>query len=194
MIEDDDQPVVAPRPVQLGTDLELRLAGADDVEAMRDVEVDAGRRFRDLPGGLAEIADDDPPAVDVLLANIDNGTAWVVVDRATGAVLGYALASMLDDEAHLDQLSVRESAGRRGIGSALVEAACAWAVSLGFSAITLTTFRDVAFNGPVYARMGFVELAPVDLGPELQLLRDLEQDIGLDVAPRVAMRRRLTGA
>ncbi|MFN6121099.1 MAG: hypothetical protein ACK5CE_15895 [Actinomycetes bacterium] len=67
-------------------------------------------------------------------------------------------------------------------------------MSLGFSAITLTTFRDVAFNGPVYARMGFVELAPVDLGPELQLLRDLEQDIGLDVAPRVAMRRRLTGA
>lgn len=179
---------------------ELRLATGDDVDAMRDVEVDAGRRFRDFPAdmGLDEIADDDPPAADVLLAHIVNSTAWVVVDAASalpgggaGQVVGYLLASMMDGEAHLDQLSVRESAGRRGIGTALVHEACLWATAQSFTSITLTTFRDVPFNGPYYARLGFTEVPVEELGPELRSLRELEEDIGLDVQPRVAMRRRL---
>jgi len=182
---------------------ELRLATVDDVEAMRDVEVDASRRFRDFPVdmGLDEIADEDPPAADVLRAHIGNATAWVVVDVAAAQsgttvddarrVVGYALASMMDDDAHLDQVSVRESAGRRGIGTSLVHAACRWASAQAFASITLTAFRDVPFNGPYYARLGFVEL-PVDrFGPELRSLRELEDDIGLDAQPRVAMRRPL---
>jgi len=182
---------------------ELRLASVDDVEEMRDVEVDAGRRFRDFPVDmrLDEIADDDPPAADVLLAHIGNATAWVVVDATTTQsgttaddarpVVGYALASMMDGEAHLDQVSVLDSAGRQGIGTALVHAACRWATAQAFTSITLTTFRDVPFNGPYYARLGFVEL-PVDrFGPELRSLRELEEDIGLDVQPRIAMRRPL---
>ena len=80
-----------------------------DVGAMQSLEVDAGRRFRDL--GMAEIADDDPPATELLDAHIGNGSAWIVVD-AHGGALGYALASIVDDEGHLDQVSVAERAGR----------------------------------------------------------------------------------
>ena len=181
----------------MGVSFEVRLATAADVESMRDIEVDAGRRFRDFPAdmGLDEIADDDPPAADVLLAHIANATAWVAVDLLptdeAGRLVGYALASMMDGEAHLDQLSVRESAGRRGIGTALVHEACRWATAQAFSAITLTTFRDVGFNGPYYAGLGFTEMPVDELGPELRSLRELEQDIGLDVQPRIAMRRML---
>jgi GNAT superfamily N-acetyltransferase len=174
--------------------LHLRPAVAGDVEAMRDVEVDAGNRFRGFPAelGLDEIADDEPPAAEVLLGHVDSGSAWVVTDPTAGdAVVGYAVASMMDDDAHLDQVSVRGAYERRGVGSALIETVVAWATELGFDSITLTTFRDIEFNGPYYERRGFRALAPHECGPELGALREHERDIGLDVQPRVAMRRHL---
>jgi GNAT superfamily N-acetyltransferase len=164
----------------------LRPATTDDVGAMQALEVDAGRRFRDL--GMDEIADDDPPAHDLLVAHIHNASAWVVVD-SSGAAVGYALASMVDDEGHLDQVSVAEHAGRRGVGAALIKHVVDWSRDHGASSVTLTTFRDVAFNGPYYRSLGFVDVPEAQCGPELLAIRHNEQDLGLDIAPRVAMRR-----
>ncbi len=178
----------------MDSSLHLRLARAEDIEAMRDVEVDAGRRFRDLPAetGLAEIADDEPPAPEVLAGHIDSNSGWVVTDPAAGdLVVAYAVMSMMDDDAHLDQVSVRSAYERRGIGTALIEMACRSAIELGFDAITLTTFRDVPFNGPYYRSLGFSELPMHECGPDLRSLRHHERDIGLDVQPRIAMRRPL---
>lgn len=171
----------------------LRLATADDLEAMRDVERDAGRRFLEFPAdtGLHEIADDDPPALDVLAAYLDNDAAWVVTDDADGSVVGYAVASMIDDDAHLDQVSVRCGHQGRGLGTALIGAACDWAIDLAFEAITLTTFRDVPFNGPYYRQLGFEIVPERRCGEELRSLREHERFIGLDVQPRVVMRRPL---
>ncbi len=171
----------------------LRLAAAGDLEAMRDVECDAGRRFLELPAatGLHEIADDDPPAVEVLAASLDNDAAWVVTDHE--GVVAYAVASMIDDDAHLDQVSVRIAHQGRGLGTALVEAVCEWARELSFEAVTLTTFRDVTFNGPFYASLGFVEVPEAECGDELRSLRQHERFIGLDVQPRIVMRRTLPG-
>ena len=166
----------------------LRVAVVDDVEAMRSLEVDAGRRFRDI--GMDEIADDDPPAADLLQAHIDNASAWIVIDT-DGSPIGYALGSIVDDEGHLDQVSVAERAGRRGVGTALIDRVCAWSREQGAGTVTLTTFRDVSFNGPYYASLGFVEIAEADCGPELLAIRHLEQDLGLDIAPRIAMRKSL---
>jgi hypothetical protein len=74
----------------------------------------------------------------------------------------------------------------------LLAAACEWAHVAGYSAITLTTYRDVAWNAPFYSRRGFVELAADDLAPELAAIRERERAAGLDeVGPRVAMRRKL---
>ncbi|MCB1001852.1 MAG: GNAT family N-acetyltransferase [Acidimicrobiales bacterium] len=169
----------------------LRVATADDIEAMRDVERDAGRRFLGFPAdtGLHEIAADDPPEAEVLAAHIDNDAAWVVTDA--GEVVAYAVASMIDDDAHLDQVSVRMSHQGRGIGTILVEVVCDWASSLDFEAVSLTTFRDVPFNGPFYAARGFVEVDEDRCGDELRSLRDHERYLGLDVQPRIVMRRTL---
>jgi GNAT superfamily N-acetyltransferase len=166
----------------------LRLAEPSDVLAIQSLEVDAGRRFRDL--GMDEIADDDPPAVELIEAHIANASAWIVVDE-TDQPLGYALASMVDDEGHLDQVSVAERAGRRGIGTALIEQVCDWSRQHGASTVTLTTFREVSFNGPYYASRGFTVADDADCGPELLAIRNNERDLGLDIAPRVAMRREL---
>jgi GNAT superfamily N-acetyltransferase len=168
----------------------LRAAVLADIAQLQRLEIDAGRRFRDL--GMDAIADDEPPTVELLSGHIVDGTAWVVVD-AEDLVLGYALASMVDDEGHLDQVSVAEHAGRRGIGTALIGQVCSWTRQAGASTVTLTTFRDVGFNGPYYASLGFVEIDEAGCGPELRAIRRSEREHGLDIAPRVAMRRSLSG-
>ena len=79
---------------------------------------------------------------------------------------------------------------RRGLGTALLQAACDWAMAEGLPAITLTTFRDVPWNAAFYRRHGFVELT--EPGPELTAVRDQERALGLDaVSPRIAMRKDL---
>ena len=166
----------------------IRPAMATDVERLRQIEIDAGRRFRDV--GLDSIADEEPPAVAVLAAYIEAGGAWVAVD-STGVLIGYAVSSVVDGEAHLDQVSVVESAAGSGVGRALIDEVCRWAISVGSGALTLTTFRDVAWNGPYYERLGFRRLDGDELGPELAAIRSTEIASGLDVAPRCAMRREL---
>ena len=79
---------------------------------------------------------------------------------------------------------------RQGVGSALLDAACAWAKARGYQAITLTTYADIAWNAPFYQTRGFVELTA--LTPELSELRTWERDMGLDaLGRRIAMRRDL---
>ena len=160
----------------------------EDVADLQALEVDAGHRFRAL--GMDEIADDDPPATELLEAHVGNSSAWVAVEP-DGRIVGYALASMVDGEGHLDQVSVADDAGRRGIGTALIEQVCSWTRLQGAVSVTLTTFRDVAFNGPYYESLGFIALDESQCGPELAAIRDNEIDLGLDIAPRVAMRRPL---
>jgi GNAT superfamily N-acetyltransferase len=179
----------------------VRPGRARDIDAMQALEIDAGRRFAEI--GFQSVADDEPFAPDELVAYIDCGRAWVAVisqreptapapDAGEGTPIGYAVASVVDDEAHLDQVSVAAAHGGRGVGRALTEAVCAWAMANGFECLTLTTFRDVPWNGPLYARWGFEALDENHLGPQLAALRRREAERGLDRAgPRVAMRRRL---
>ena len=62
-----------------------------------------------------------------------------------------------------------------------------WAQLHGLPAVTLTTFRDVPWNAPFYARLRVRVIEA--LSPGLQAIRDHEQDIGYDAfGPRVAMR------
>jgi GNAT superfamily N-acetyltransferase len=105
---------------------------------------------------------------------------------------GFAAVTVVDGIAHLEQVSVLPLFTRRGLGSALVAAACKWSAMQGFLAITLITYRDVPWNAPFYARHGFVETA---LTPGLAALRASEQARGLDeLGIRVAMRRDLAPA
>ena len=66
------------------------------------------------------------------------------------------------DGAHLEQLSVHPEHGRRGLGRALLRAGLEWAAAHDYPELTLTTYRDVPWNGPFYASEGFVELGPAD--------------------------------
>jgi GNAT superfamily N-acetyltransferase len=102
--------------------------------------------------------------------------------------VGFALVEMLaDDLPHLDEVDVKPSHGRRGLGTALVRAACEWATAAGFSMLTLTTFRAVPWNLPFYARLGFVEIPRDLLRPELVAVVSDEAARGLAPETRAVM-------
>jgi ribosomal protein S18 acetylase RimI-like enzyme len=100
---------------------------------------------------------------------------------------------MVDGEGHLDELAVTPAHGRRGVGRALVDEVLAWSAARGLPSVTLTTFRDVPWNGPYYEKLGFE--AVTELTPALQTLLDQgERRWGLDPSLRVVMRRSLVDA
>ena len=109
-----------------------------------------------------------------------------------GAVVGFAHVLVLDPadpRAHLEQLSVDPAHGRGGIGTALVLAALGESARDGLPTLSLCTFRDVAFNAPLYARLGFAEPSP--LRHYQRDLRHRERRAGLDrLGERVVLERR----
>ena len=163
----------------------LRAADTGDVEVLRDIERAAGELFRPL--GMDLIADDDPPTAAALLGFVEDERAWVVEER--GEVAGYLLADVVDGCAHVEQVTVHSRHARRGLGRSLVEHLAAWAVARDLPALTLTTYRDVPWNGPYYESLGFRWLADDELTPGLRSLRDEEVARGLDRWPRGSMRR-----
>lgn len=64
---------------------------------------------------------------------------------------------------HIKELSVHADHQRRGLASKLIQAvkefAADYGTDNGISGLSLTTFRDVPFNGLFYARYGFRELS-----------------------------------
>jgi GNAT superfamily N-acetyltransferase len=166
----------------------IRLARPDDLPALIDVELDAGALFREV--GMAEIADNDPGSVAELAAYQSDGRAWVSVD-STDRPVAYLVAEIVDGCAHIEQVSVRPSHARRGLGGALIETLAEWARSRELPALTLTTFAAVPWNAPYYERLRFRVLPEAELGDGLRAIRRAEAARGLDTWPRVAMIRPL---
>lgn len=184
------------RPPQLT--LEVRLGELAEVGSLAAIERAAGERFRSV--GLDAIADDDPFPDDVLADAVAERRLWVAV--LGGDLVGYAFGDLLPGggggsasaspsaavRPHLEQVSVLPEAGGRGVGAALVGEVAAWARAVGGEALTLTTFRDLAWNRPWYERLGFTVVPEVDLDGALRSVRAHEAELGIDVAPRVVMR------
>ncbi|MFJ9983803.1 MULTISPECIES: GNAT family N-acetyltransferase [Streptomyces] len=173
--------------------MRIRSARRSDLPVLQDIERAAGEPFRAL--GMAFVADDDPPPLDLLESYRQAGRCWVATDplSATGdRPLGYVLADPVDDALHIEQVSVDPAAARRGIGRGLIAHLAALAARRGMTALTLTTFTDVPWNAPYYARIGFRVLAEHELTDGLRAIRAEEAQHGLDRWPRVCMRRELS--
>jgi predicted N-acetyltransferase YhbS len=112
----------------------------------------------------------------------------VLVAEDAGEVIGFACCQACADALHLWELSVRHERQGQGAGSALVRACADLARARGLAAVTLSTFRDIAWNAPFYRRLGFVDLAEEALNARLKLVLRREGDVGLDAASRCAMR------
>lgn len=166
----------------------IRRASREDLLAFAVIEQAACELFRGI--GMAEIADDAPFTIDELVPYQRADRAWVT-EGDTGTPVAYLLADVVDDNVHIEQVSVHPSSAHRGVGRALIDHVAADASTAGTPAITLTTFAAVPWNGPYYARCGFRMLPDDMLTAGLREIRRQEAARGLDRWPRICMRRDL---
>ncbi len=164
----------------------IRLARDADLPFLAAIE-DAGdalfaQRFGELDWPASASGEERAGEPGILLVAADD----------EGTVIGFSHVLDLDGHWHLEQIAVDPAHGRRGIGSALLEATHAELVRRGASEVTLRTYADVPWNGPFYAQHGYVELDPVPAW--MEPLRETEQRMDLARhGRRVAMVRDLTG-
>ena len=165
-----------------------RHARSADVAGIQDVESDAGRRFIDI--GMPEIANDPPLATELLTQLVRNEHVWVSeVDG--NQVVAYLIAIEVDDDIHIDQVSVRTEFEGAGIGAALIDLAATWEGHWRTSGHPFH-LRRVAWNAPYYRRLGFTSLDDSAMGPELLQIFDAERATDLQHWKRVALARPLT--
>lgn len=167
----------------------LRHGRPDDLSTVQTIEQRAATRFIAL--GMRAAAQLPVQTLEALRVACEARRLLVAVDGEDRPV-GFALFEAAKDAVHLHELDVLPEHGGRGLGRQLIEAVAAWGVAAKLRTMTLTTFRDVPFNAPFYARAGFRILETHELTPRLARIREEERSHGIDlVAPRVAMLRRL---
>lgn len=170
--------------------MRIRLATSAELPTLRDIESAAGAAFRDV--GMAEVDEHEPPSVETLERYRRAGRAWVACDD-TDRPVAYVICEPVDGALHVEQISVHPDFAHRRIGRDLLAHADTHAREQRLPALTLTTFTDVPWNAPYYARLGFRTLADPELTPGLREIRAHEKDLGLDKWPRVCMRRDTNG-
>lgn len=165
----------------MSRDWSLRLARAEDAAAMAAIERAAAAAFA------------GEPAIDPARTRGEADYARLIrrghslVAHVGEAMAGFLAAQPFSREMHIWEMDVAPAYQRRGIGAGLVRAAMIDARNTGFKALTLTTFRDLAWNGPFYARLGFEEVTALDAHPRLAGELANEVDDGLPADRRCAM-------
>lgn len=148
-----------------------------------------------MPGieRAAAVAFADEPSVDPARTRSQADYARLIrrghslVAHVGEAMAGFLVAQPFSRELHIWEMDVAPVFQRCGVGSGLVRAAMIDARNTGFRALTLTTFRDLAWNGPFYARLGFEEVTALDAHPRLAGELANEVDDGLPADRRCAM-------
>ncbi|MEM7096744.1 MAG: GNAT family N-acetyltransferase [Pseudomonadota bacterium] len=166
----------------------IRSGHRDELDTLRDIERRAGAMFAEHD--MLAIAQDEPPSVAVLTQYCDENRLWVAIDSKDQAI-GYIIADVIDDNGHIEQVSVDPAYAGKRIGQALIQAVDKWAVEQGLRGLTLTTFSHIPWNAPYYRSLGFEEIPSNNLSPGLLNIRAQEREHGLDQWPRVCMQRRL---
>lgn len=166
----------------------IRPVAPDEIPLLGPIEKSAGELFREH--GMDDVADGGHMPAKFILSFTRFGGALVA--DVDGSVAGFALVATYDRHAHLYEVSVAREFQGHGIGRLLVEGACEWAASQSHAALTLSTFSDVPWNAPFYAKLGFKVLPESEWSPAFHLLRGREEDAGLDISRRVFMRKELS--
>jgi len=163
-------------------------ANASDVDVLIEVDRAASTLFAPT-GLLSEEALNDHVPAEVLSHAADTGDLFTA-RAAEGEPVGFALVSPRGGTLYLDQISVHPDHGRKGLGAALLGRVVDEAKKRKLRRITLSTFRDLPWNGPFYARHGFREIKRSDMADwMLELERIQAQD--LDITKRCFMVRKL---
>jgi len=160
----------------------IREARHEDVPSLADVERSAAELFSSFNVDVGDSVVDPG----LLSTMVNQRHLWVAVDSQDMPV-GFIGGVTLDDQFHITEVSVAKGHQRKGIGTALIERMTADVKREGYSAITLTTNKVLPWNYPWYRSIGYFELEPKDIGPELATLMK-EEALQHDQDSRCAMK------
>jgi len=159
-----------------------------DIPSLPAVERSAARAFGVIPE-LAWIVDDVVLDEQQHREYMTAGWSWVAL--ANDEPVGFLCAEPIGDEVHVWEVAVSADHQGQGIGTELMAVVERHARDGGAEALTLTTFSDVPWNGPFYAKLGFDVVEP-DTDPRLRRVLEQEVAAGQQLERRCAMRRRLS--
>ena len=162
----------------------IRSARAEELVLLAQIERSAARLFLDTP--YAFLANDELLSLDFVQQRFHAGQVWVAADP-DDVVVGFAITREVDSTIYLQEMDVDPAHGRRGLGAALVETVIEWARVHGYQAVSLSTFRDLSWNAPFYAKLGFRILDESELTIGFQQIRQQELEAGLPILERVIM-------
>ena len=163
----------------------IRLAVPADAELLPAIETCAAQAFL-MMDELKWLAESPPMSVERHRQLIALSTCWVAVDDENRPQ-GFLSAERHGRDLHIHELSVMQSLQGQGTGRLLIEAAKDYARSSRLAFVTLTTFKNVPWNAPFYARTGFRIKATADLDQRLAALASEEYRHGFAAGSRCAM-------
>ena len=129
---------------------------------LREIERAAGKLFRDI--GMDGIADADPTPATILEDRALNGQL-LVARKASGEAVGFLIWSPKDAHAYIEEVSVRPDHAGHKLAARMIDCLCD-GIRGRFARVSLATFRDVPWNAPYYAKLGFTECDRAQLGPD----------------------------
>lgn len=169
----------------------LRLARPDELQELIAIDDEASELY--AQAGLALALTKDHPFVKAEAERwakaIAQSLAHLAVDDR-GRPIGFMTLGFVDGEPYLDQLSVRPSAMRRGVGGALLRQAFSWC---GTRRIWLTTYSHLPWNRRYYEERGFVVVPEQECGVELRAILREQREALPAPDERIAMVRRGAG-
>ncbi|EOC0419201.1 GNAT family N-acetyltransferase [Cronobacter malonaticus] len=167
----------------------IRKTATIDIASLAAIERSADSAFETIPA-LAWVASDGVQPDDLHLRLCKRGYSAVVVN-ANDAPLGFINGDYIDDALHILGVAVMRDCQGMGLGKRLMADAICHARAKQLSALTLTTFRNVPWNQPFYARLGFSVISDADMPDYLAHLLEEEAAHGFARDSRCAMALRL---
>ncbi|MGV2863632.1 GNAT family N-acetyltransferase [Achromobacter sp. AGC39] len=161
----------------------IRLALPCDLARLADIERSAAQRF--VGTDMAWAAGGETLPLETLHQARTAGLLWVAVHGER--LCGFALATPMDGDLYLAEISVAMPEQGRGLGRALMRAVLDHARQAGrYNAVVLTTDLHLPWNAPFYRRLGFDVVVP-SYSPGLHARLRAEAAAGFDPARRCAM-------
>jgi len=166
------------------SDFSIRLARTQDAQAYFEVEEDAAQLLANEPSlaGVPIPPSRDPEEYHSMIRQRHCLTA-----TSGEQVVGFAATRRIGKEVHLHEFSVATAFQRMRIGATLLNALKIDCKNSGVRAITLHTYRDIPWNGPFYARHGFVIIEDLEAHPRLAAGHAAAVEFGLPAERRCAM-------
>jgi len=142
----------------------IRAARLEDLPRISEIEDSGAETFTRYGRPLVDGSPPAPP--EQWAAALDAGLLWVAAD-AGDTPIGFLAGEITEDGLYVAEVDVVMERQRQGHGRRLMQTAIDWARTRRLPGVTLTTFRDIPWNAPFYASLGFAELAPGEMSAHL---------------------------